>query len=246
MKGIAKVGACAEVDCPFVDYKKTENDVSKIKPHLKGNAFDDEVRARKDKIVNTKPSDTAFGNADPHKITSYYRLDLLQPNEHVKELSTSQKDKIGSAVLENLKKCLTEGFPVTFSFWFYLEGNYAFDESKKPFVLRDVWKGGSGEFLRHTLPKDQPQGLVPTDAGGHSVLAIGYNESLQQVLVQNSWGKKWSGNGTFWVPYAWITDFAATFDFWTIRTTHTSPDPPKFWQQVHQEILAAAPDDSAI
>ncbi|MCJ1455241.1 hypothetical protein MMC28_005595 [Mycoblastus sanguinarius] len=249
MKGIAKVGACSEADCPFVDFDKINGDVSGIKPKLKRQGFEVEVKKRVDEIVNAKPSNAAFSSAAPHKITSYYRLDPDRPDAEDGKLNTSQKDKIGSTLLENIKKCLTEGFPVAFGFWYYLPGAVMFDETKEPYVLKDVWNMPNSKFPRHTFPENLPnslrikdeKGKVEQPSPGHSVLAIGYDESRQQVLVQNSWGKTWSGNGTFWMPYAWITDFAATNDFWTIRTTHTLPDnPPKLWQDVHQEIIAAA------
>ncbi|MCJ1376512.1 hypothetical protein MMC20_007755 [Loxospora ochrophaea] len=219
MKGIAKVGACSEADCPFVESG-----------------------------VNTKPTDAAFSSAVSHKITSYYRLDPDRPDADDGKLTTNQKDKIGQALLENLKKCLTEGFPVAFGFWYYLPGENMFDETTTPFVLKDVWKPNSEfpEFPRHTFPEDLPQNRRIRENGkivqpGHSVLAIGYDDSREQVLVQNSWGETWSGNGTFWMPYAWITDFAASNDFWTIRTTHTQPHHRlKRWQEVHEEIMAAA------
>ena len=218
MKGIAVVGACSEADCPF-----------------------------KETAVNSKPSDAAFRDATPHKITSYYRLDPDRPDQDNHLLNVSQKNRIGVVLLENLKKCLTEGYPVAFGFWYYLPGDVMFDTTTKPFVLKDVWNMPHSKFPRHTFPQDLPESLRIRNAQGqvispgHSVLAIGYDDSRQQVLVQNSWGKDWSLNGCFWMPYAWITDFAASNDFWTIRTTHTPPtSAAKGWQDVHQEILATA------
>lgn len=245
MRGIATVGACSEDDCPFVKFAEIEHDVSSITPKLESSKYDDEVTRRIGNIVNKKPSDAAFSNAAPHKITSYYRLDPDRPDADDGKLNKSQKDNIGVTLLENLKKCLTEGFPVAFGFWYYLPGGKMFDKAKKPFVLKDVWNMPNSKFPRHTFPGDLPDELrIKNDKGenmqpGHSVLAIGFDESRQQVLVQNSWGNTWSGDGTFWMPYAWITDFAATNDFWTIRTTHTPPNhTPKLWQAVHQEIMA--------
>ena len=83
-----------------------------------------------------------------------------------------------------------------------------FDEAEKPFVLKDVWNMPDSDFPRHTFPEDLPDNLRIKDAEGnfekpgHSVLAIGYDENRQQVLVQNSWGKEWGGIGTFWMPSA--------------------------------------------
>ena len=158
IKGLAKVGACSEADCPFVDFDGIKSKLKKTK--LKGNALDEAVEEEIKKAVNTKPSDNAFRNATPHKITSYYRLDPQRPDKDVKSLTKEQKDKIGSSLLENLRKCLTEGFPVTFGFWFYLPDDDAFDTAKKPFVLRDVWHRGVDSFPRHTFPQDLPRSGV--------------------------------------------------------------------------------------
>ena len=239
IKGIAKVGACSEADCPFVDFAGIRRD---LEAKLEKEAVDDAAKKEIEKVVNTKPSDIAFGNAEPHTITSYYRLDPDRPDQDDHTLTTAQKNQIGISLLENLRKCLTEGFPVTFGFWYYLQDkeDVMFDTTEKPFVLKDVWDLGANSFPRHTFPWDLPGERQNKHPPGHTVLAIGYDDKRRQVLVQNSWGAKWSGDGTFWMPYAWITDFAASNDFWTIRT-ETAPDQaPKLWDKVHQEILAAA------
>ena len=202
MKGIAIAGACSEAECLFVDPDKIKSELSGITPQLKGQALNSEVAKRSDEIVNTKPSPAAFSTAAPHKITSYYRLDPDRPDEDNPNLSVGQKDTIGSNLLENLKKCLTEGFPVAFGFRYYLPGAVMFDETETPFVLIDVWNMPGSKFPRHTFPKNFPKRLRIKEnkkfvQPGHSVLAIGYDESRQQVLVQNSWGSTWSGNGTF-------------------------------------------------
>ena len=246
IKGIAKVGACSEADCPFVDFAGIRRD---LEAKLEEEDVDDAAKKEIERVVNTKPSDTAFRNAKPHTITSYYRLDPARPDKDNKSLTINQKDQIGISLLENLRKCLTEGFPVSFGFWYYLpdDEDAMFDTTERPFVLRDVWDLGADSFPRHTFPWDLPVERQNKDEDGkpttfgHSVLAIGYDDERRQVLVQNSWGADWSENGTFWMPYAWITDFAASNDFWTIRTTQTPPDQaPKLWQQVHQEILGLA------
>ena len=247
MKGIAKVGACSEDDCKFVDFEGIQGE---LEAKFNGNALEHAVKKEIKKVVNKKPTDDAFHNATPHKITSYYRLDPDRPDEDDKSLTKAQKDQIGICLLENLRKCLTEGFPVTFGFWYYLpddDEDVMFDTEERPFVLRDVWHRGVDSFPRHTFPEDLPlerrikDKHNKPDKPGHTVLAIGYDDNREQVLVQSSWGAQWGGNGTFWMPYIWIKDFAATNDFWTIRITENPPSQaPKLWHQVHQEILGVA------
>ena len=216
MKTMAAFGACPEADWPFANLSQ----------------------------INTKPSDVAYGHAAPHRITAYYRLDLAMSDQVYEKLNASQKDAVGTAVLENLRNCLTEGFPVAFGFWFYLKQSASWDTHSTPWVMKDIWTLPDSKFPRHTLPwKLDPslrlrnkQGKF--DVSGHAVLAIGYDDERQLVLVQNSWGRAWSGNGTFWMPYDWITDYAATNDFWTIRTVSQGLGQfPKYWTDVIKETL---------
>lgn len=214
MRGIATCGACTEADWPF--------DVNHI---------------------NTKPPQTAFDLAARSKINYFYRLDPDRPTNDKDHLSTAQKDALGATVLENLKKCLTEQYPVVFGFWYYMHPAEAYDQEHKPAVLRDVWaeKG----FPRHCFPDQLPEDLkLRNDYGdvvspGHTVLAIGYDEDRRQVLIQNSRGSSWGGNGTFWMPYSWITDYAATNDFWTIRADAING--AKKWEEAHEEALGRLP-----
>ena len=116
MKGLARVGTWPEIDCPFVNFGKIGNEVSSIEAKLDEQAAQKELVKRKDAIVNAKPSDVAYRHAADHKISRYYRLDLDQPDEDDRRLSTYRKGKTVQTVFENLRKCLTKGFPVAFGF----------------------------------------------------------------------------------------------------------------------------------
>ena len=214
MKGIDTFGACLEADWPFEESRTTKT-----------------------------PSDNAFQSAKDHTIRAYYRLDPDRPDKQDATLTPDQKDKLGDAILENLRSCLTEGFPVAFGFWYYLPPEEMFDEGKKPYVLKDIWNLPDTKFPRHTFPEELPKGDGAAVVGGHSVLATGYDDTRKLVLVQNSRGADWSDNGTFWMPYTWNTDFAAMNDFWTVRislgTPADGPETKKGWEDVHNEILAS-------
>ena len=53
--------------------------------------------------------------------------------------------------------------------------------------------------------------------GGHAVMAVGYDEEKEMLLVRNSWGKEWGDKGHFWMPYDYIRKTKNCADFWTIR-----------------------------
>jgi len=220
MRGIAKYGVCTEDDWPF--------DVN---------------------TVNTMPSRQAIKKAKSHinSIEYYYRLDPLRRKYDADKLSVEEKEKIGAVVLGNLKSCLAEQYPVIFGLWYYLPARESFDESQTPFVLKDMWNLPDKKFPRHTLTRNLPEGLrIKSKNGGfmspsHTVLAIGYDDEKQSVLIQNSRGPTWGGgSGTFWMPYSWITDYGATGDFWTIRLTGPTVNLPQTSEVVHQEIVGAS------
>jgi len=66
-------------------------------------------------------------------------------------------------------------------------------------------------------------GVVPMPAvtescqGGHAVLAVGYDDAKDAVLVRNSWGADWGEDGYFWLPYAYITNPDLASDLWVVR-----------------------------
>lgn len=52
--------------------------------------------------------------------------------------------------------------------------------------------------------------------GGHAVLAVGYDDNKQQVIMRNSWGKDWGDKGYFYLPYKYFTDSNGyVTDMWT-------------------------------
>jgi C1A family cysteine protease len=53
--------------------------------------------------------------------------------------------------------------------------------------------------------------------GNHAVMAVGYDDARQQLLMRNSWGPKWGMAGHFWLPYAYARDPKLAGDFWTLR-----------------------------
>ncbi|WP_018630346.1 C1 family peptidase [Niabella aurantiaca] len=99
--------------------------------------------------------------------------------------------------LTSIKGCLAEGYPFSFGFSVY-----------ESFLTKKVADTGV-----MPLPDISKESLM----GGHAVLAVGYNDDKQMVLVRNSWGKTWGISGYFWMPYTFISNTAFCQDFWTIR-----------------------------
>ena len=108
--------------------------------------------------------------------------------------------------IKHLKGCLAEGYPVIFGFTVY----DAFEEDKvaKTGVLNMPAKG---EKM----------------AGGHAVLAVGYDDASKRFIVRNSWGKKWGNKGYFTMPYDYVLNENLADDFWTIRMVEAAPEAGK-------------------
>lgn len=132
-------------------------------------------------------------------------LEPYQVNAFTKEPSaTAYKDALKSTVasyyrissLNALKAALSDGSPVVFGFTVY-----------QSFEGEDIAKTGI-----MPMPKRGEQVL-----GGHAVLAVGYDDSKQCVIVRNSWGRYWGEKGYFYMPYAFISNSKYCDDFWTMK-----------------------------
>jgi C1A family cysteine protease len=65
-------------------------------------------------------------------------------------------------------------------------------------------------------------GVVPMpdfhnkNLGGHAVLAVGYDDPSQRLIVRNSWGASWGMKGYFTLPYAYLFGKLSD-DFWVLK-----------------------------
>jgi len=98
--------------------------------------------------------------------------------------------------LRQMRQCLAEGYPFVFGF--------------------SVYEAFEGDEVAHTGKLNLPE---PSEKqmGGHAVMAVGYDDSAERVLVRNSWGTDWGIKGYFTMPYDYISDGNLADDLWTIR-----------------------------
>jgi C1A family cysteine protease len=103
--------------------------------------------------------------------------------------------------LSQFKGCLASGYPFVFGFTVY-------DSFESALVAR------TGH-----VPMPRPNEQV---AGGHAVLAAGFDDQNQWFLVRNSWGPDWGLQGYFTMPYSYLLDENLSDDFWTVRLVQAS------------------------
>jgi C1A family cysteine protease len=96
-----------------------------------------------------------------------------------------------------MRSCLAYGFPFVFGFTVY-------DAFESAAVAR------SG-VLNMPGPKEKM-------AGGHAVMAVGYDGGARRFVIRNSWGNDWGQKGYFTMPYDYLSpDKNLADDFWTVR-----------------------------
>jgi C1A family cysteine protease len=104
--------------------------------------------------------------------------------------------------LHQMQGCLASGYPFVFGFSVY-----------ESFMSDEVARTGEVP-----LPP-RSEKLI----GGHAVVAVGYDDSIQRFIVRNSWGPGWGMKGYCTMPYGYLTDPGLARDFWAIYAVEKSP-----------------------
>lgn len=123
-----------------------------------------------------------------------------KPSQPAYDAAISNKislyEKIPDGNLFLMKQCLAKGTPFVFGFTVY-----------ESFESDAVATAG-------IMPEWNASEQV---MGGHAVMAVGYNDAKQCVIVRNSWGEDWGDKGYFYMPYSYISNINLASDFWCIN-----------------------------
>lgn len=137
-------------------------------------------------------------NMDPYDIAKFKEVPTQQ------EIAEAAKYKIAEYTLlkslNDIKKCLAEGYPVAFGMDCYSQ--FMSEECRKTGVVK--------------MPAPGEKSL-----GGHCVLAVGFEDRVDwrgggYVLVRNSWGPEFGLKGYFKLSYSYFLKNLA-WDYWTAR-----------------------------
>lgn len=136
----------------------------------------------------------------PYDITQYaVKPPAIAYTDAAKHKVTSYQ-RVNRA-LAQFKGCLASGYPFVFGFTVY-----------------DSFESAAVAQSGHA-PMPQPGETV---AGGHAVLAVGYDDSNQWFIVRNSWADTWGMKGYFTLPYQYLLETNLSDDFWTVRLVEAS------------------------
>ena len=86
-----------------------------------------------------------------------------------------------------------------------------------PFVF------GVSVFESFESPTASATGVIPMPKkgeqllGGHSMLAVGYDDTNQWFIIRNSWGPDWGDSGYGYLPYSYMTNRGLASDFWVLQ-----------------------------
>ena len=146
----------------------------------------------------TWPYDDTPADPDTHVFPSHSAA-IAQPSKaayaEAKKCTAVAYFRIDNS-LRQMKGCLADGYPFVFGFTCY---DSLWDAKDKPVTV---------------VPMPGPKDGV---AGGHAVLAVGYDDAKEQFIIRNSWGRRAQDHGYFYMPYDYLANDDLATDFWTIR-----------------------------
>lgn len=85
----------------------------------------------------------------------------------------------------------------------------------------------------------KPVGGWLEGGGGHAMLIVGYDDSLNAWLVRNSWGTAYGEQGHVWIDYEVMAHYAWPSEYWTIGEIEKRPN-FRLTGATQEEAVAAA------
>jgi C1A family cysteine protease len=139
-----------------------------------------------------QPEDTANWPYDPTQFASRPPDTCYAEARHVRALHYRRLNHS----LDSLKGCLAEGYPFVFGITVY-----------ESFESPQVKQTGA------VVMPEKHESVI----GGHAMMAVGYDDARQALIVRNSWGPNWGDQGYCYLPYDYLIARGLARDFWTIR-----------------------------
>ncbi|WP_438853619.1 C1 family peptidase [Agromyces sp. M3QZ16-3] len=125
----------------------------------------------------------APGSSACAAVWTAYGTAQLSPDANFQPTAWSKVSVLGETGLNNIRTIVSQGYALAYGTRLYTD--FAkYDGTPNPYV---------GNGIIAMKPNDQPV--------GHCMLIIGYDDTTQAVLIQNSFGSDWGSNGYVWMAY---------------------------------------------
>jgi C1A family cysteine protease len=131
----------------------------------------------------------------PYDIAKFKDVPGFMCYIHAIQFQALEYRSIDNTSLYDLKHCIADGRPFVYGFSVY--DSFESDIVAKTGIV--------------PMPKPDENCL-----GGHAVCCYSYSDDDQTFTTINSWGKDFGLNGSFKIPYAYLTNPDLASDFWTI------------------------------
>lgn len=105
--------------------------------------------------------------------------------------------------LNQLKQCLAQNTPIVCGVLVY-----------SSFESPDATKTG-----KIPMPGQNEEVL-----GGHAIMLVGYDDSINSFIFRNSWNISWGASGYGFIPYDYIVSPALADEFWTLTIVTEDPN----------------------
>lgn len=162
---------------------------------MEGTVNDDAGAEIRDGVKSVHVQGVCDENLWPYDVTAF----TVAPNQTARTAALLHRSLVYHRVpqtIRSIKGSLSMGFPVIFGF--------------------QVFESFEDEAVASTGVLNMPTSKEE-NVGGHAVMAVGYRDDVQRILVRNSWGPDWGMAGYFTMPYAYILDHKLANDLWQIR-----------------------------
>lgn len=160
-----------------------------------------------------EPPQFCYAFAQNFQAAKYFRLDFLNvkrpEEESVSEASgadDADMKRKRKLILAQIKAVLAAGFPAVCGF--------PYDPNQED--QRTGWIEFPSQDMLNASKEQLKNGRKASgEIVGHAVLVVGYNDSKQAFLFQNSYGESWGISGYGWLPYEFVLEGLAT-DWWSL------------------------------
>lgn len=136
----------------------------------------------------------------PEEVWPYLEARVLdRPNERAFEAARRHRIDDAERVhveLDAMRACLASHEPIVF-------GLQLFESF-----------GSGGDHGRVRMPRPDEEKHI----GGHTMVAVGYDDRDRTFIVRNSWGTDWGQRGHCFLPYEYVANHRFADEAWVLRT----------------------------